>query len=492
MYKKLPFILLPFVCLLCFQSIAQQNIEIQSYNVIDTVGPYKSPLHLVVFSPDAKYVAGSGEDNNIVIWRADSNHVFRTLKGHTGRINGICYSNNGKYLASASSDGTVIVWDIIKNKALRTYVPEGTGGAKGKKVNFVVFGKDDKDILFGGDNNNITKVRDPMIGGNITQIASTAESITTGICSPDRKWFAFSSGALIYLLNLGNNDLKVIAGSSDNVTSLAFSPDNKILASKCRDRYIEFWNLVTSIKVKSIKPEYDERAPDDARIQYSPDGKYLCMGSMDNSPQMWDMDDYKLLYQLKGHTGPVPCIDFSRDGRLVASASRDSTIRIWYLAEAVLIAEENKKFANDSLTKARRLKKGLTDSNQLESELTYTNGSIPLTLNGRKVNASHPVEVQSKNISLYVWDDDQVDGDIISLNFNGQWVLNAYKLTKKKKVVNVTLNDKGNNFLLLYAHNEGDTPPNTAGVSIYDGVKETRLIMKSDLKSCDAVRLKLK
>ena len=216
------------------------------------------------------------------------------------------------------------------------------------------------------------------------------------------------------------------------------------------------------------------------------------MGSMDNSPQMWDMDDYKLLYQLKGHNGPVPDIDFSRDGRLVASASRDSTIRIWYLAEAVLIAEENKKFANDSLTKARRLKKGLTDSNQLESELTYTNGSIPLTLNGRKVNASHPVEVHSKNISLYVWDDDQVDGDIISLNFNGQWVLNAYKLTKKKKVVNVTLNENGNNFLLLYAHNEGDTPPNTAGVSIYDGVKETRLIMKSDLKTCDAVRLKLK
>ncbi len=475
------------------QATAQSKFDIQSYNVIDTVGPYRSALHLVALSPDTKYVASSGEDNNIVIWRVDSNTVFRTLKGHKGRVNDIEYTGDGKYLASASADGTVIIWDINKNKSIRSYVPEGTGGAKGKSINFVCFSKDDKDILFGGENNNITKVHTPLIGGSINQIASTAESVSTGVMSPDRKWFAFSSGALIYLMNMANSDLKVIAGSSDQVTSLAFSPDNKYLASKCKDRYIEFWNLRTSVKAKSIKPEYDERAADFSKIQYSPDGKYFCTGSLDDSPQMWDMDDYKMLYRLKGHAGPTPEIEFSRDGRLIASASQDSTIRIWYLAEAVLLAEEQKKFANDSLTKARRAKNGLTDSTKLESELTYTsNSSIPLTLNGRKVNASHPVEVMSKNVSLYVWDDDQVDGDIISLNFNGQWVLNAYKLTKKKKVVNIILNENGDNFLLLYAHNEGDTPPNTAGVSIYDGYRETRLILKSDLKSCDAVRLKLK
>ena len=492
MCKKIPFVTF-VLALLVFSSVkAQKSFDVQSYNIIDTVGPYKSALHLVRFSPNSKYVAGSGEDNNIVIWNADSNKVYKTLKGHKGRINSMAYSNDGSYLATASSDGTVILWDIVKAKPLKTFSPNGIAPGKGKKINFVCFGKDDKELLFGGDDNSVTKIRNPFTTANSSKVAGTPEAVITGVCSPDRKFLGFSSGGLIYILNIGSNDLKVIAGTSDAVTSLAFRPDNKIIAAKCKDRNIEFWDLhSTSNKVKSIKPEYDNKSPDYSQIQYSLDGKYLCTGSIDNMPQMWDMDDYKLVYTLKGHEGPVPSIDFSRDGRLIATASHDATIKIWYLEEAVLFEEANKKFNSDS-ARAKRVKKGYNDSTNLESQLTYSGGNLPLTLNGRKITASHPVEVASKTVSLYVWDDDVVDGDIISLNFNGNWVLSNYKLTKKKRVVNITLDEKGNNFLLLYAHNEGDTPPNTAGISIYDGYKETRLIMKSDLKSCDAIRLKLK
>jgi WD40 repeat protein len=475
-------------------AIGPKKFEIQSYNIIDTVGPYKTPLHYVAFSPDAKRVAGCGDDNNITVWRADSNKVYRTLKGHKGKVNCVAFSEKGEYLASASEDGTVIVWSLAKNKAIKTFSPEGVPLGKGKNISFVCFGKDDKDIMFGGEDKILTRIHNPLGAGSSSRAGSAAEGISCGVYSPDNKWFAYASTSLIYILNTANAELKVIAGSSSDIVSLSFRPDDKVLASKCRDRYIEFWDLRTSVKAKTIKPVYDIKGVDNTQIKYSPDGKYIATGSLDNSPQVWDAEDYKALYTLKGHSGPVRSLDFSRDGRLVATASEDKTIRIWYLAEAAMLAEENQKLTDNAADRERRKKKGepYNDSDNLESNVRYAEGNIPLSLNGRKVTASRPVEVASKNVSLYVWDDDQVDGDIISLNFNGKWVLNNFKLGKKKKVVNVVLDEKGNNFLLLYAHNEGDTPPNTAGISIYDGSSETRLVLKSDLKTCDAVRLKLK
>jgi WD40 repeat protein len=47
---------------------------------------------------------------------------------------------------------------------------------------------------------------------------------------------------------------------------------------------------------------------------------------------LWDAQDGRLLHVLAGHTGPVLGIDFSPDGRLLATASADSTIKIWSLS----------------------------------------------------------------------------------------------------------------------------------------------------------------
>lgn len=166
-------------------------------------------------------------------------------------------------------------------------------------------------------------------------------------------------------------------------------------------------------------------------------------------------------------------------------------IYLWYISDGQYTTEELKKMRrNPDL--AKRKQKTIVGANGVPSTISYSGDEIPQTLNDRNIKPSHAIEVHGKHITFYVWDDDQADGDVISLNLNNKWILSNYKLTKKKKVVVGTLEPGANNFLMLYAHNEGSISPNTAGVSVFDGLNEQRLNMKSDLKTCDAVRLILK
>lgn len=117
--------------------------------------------------------------------------------------------------------------------------------------------------------------------------------------------------------------------------------------------------------------------------------------------------------------------------------------------------------------------------------------NIPETFMGRDVEVSKSTfQVSSRNVSISVWDNGNlVDGDVVSIYVNGEKVIDEYELTRSKHTVDVTLKYKGYNYVLLYAHNEGYSPPNTCAVEIYDGTDNQTVTLSADLRTNGAANI---
>jgi WD40 repeat protein len=64
-------------------------------------------------------------------------------------------------------------------------------------------------------------------------------------------------------------------------------------------------------------------------IAFSPDGRWLASASYDQSIRLWDTQSGAELTTLNGHSKKVQYVAFSPDGKLLASGSNDSTVILW-------------------------------------------------------------------------------------------------------------------------------------------------------------------
>ena len=102
------------------------------------------------------------------------------------------------------------------------------------------------------------------------------------------------------------------------------------------------------------------------------------------------------------------------------------------------------------------------------------------------------LQVNNNKIKVELYDDGEVDNDIVSVYFNRNLVVDNKVLTDKAFDFTLNLVEGKTNELVLYAENLGSIPPNTALMIITDGTNRYEVRLSSDFKNNASVRFELK
>jgi serine/threonine protein kinase/WD40 repeat protein len=316
---------------------------------------------LTTLSPDGKLLASVGGDQLIRLWQMDNGNVIRTVAGAQSAVS-LGFSLDGK--------GLVVV--RLKPADKGAFPPPAFAGALGGKaslkglsetllVQFVSLdGKAGEEMPFQplalGANLRAAGVTAPvnlmaspegmmaMVGAMVPLQAREMFGPMCLALDPEKRTFAMGGvittipvpdptkppavhqeGAILIWDVTADRPRKVIRGESSMVSTLAFAPDGRTLASAAFDLSVKLWDTrtydVRGVLKGSATPVFS--------LAFSAKSSQLVAGALDGVVKMWDLNDTSTPTTFKGHINSVSSVCVAPDGRTVVAGCVDGTIRSW-------------------------------------------------------------------------------------------------------------------------------------------------------------------
>ncbi|KAF8471986.1 quinon protein alcohol dehydrogenase-like superfamily [Kalaharituber pfeilii] len=320
----------------------------------------------IKFSPasSSRMVSGSG-DGTARIWDCDTETPTHMLKGHTSWVLCVAWSPDAKLVATGSMDNTVRLWDPKTGKAIgeamkghTKWITELAWEPLHLQKDTRRFASSSKDCTIRVWDANIRRIVMTMSShtaavtcikwGGTGYIYSTSQDKTVKV------WDA-NDGKLIHTLNSHAHWVNHIALSTDFVLRTgcydhtpnvpASEEEQKAKALSRFERAATMEGVITERLVtasddftmflweplKTTKPiaRLTGHQKQVNHVSFSPDGRIIASASFDNSVKLWNARDGKFLFTLQGHVSPVYQCSFSADSRLLVSSSKDTTLKIW-------------------------------------------------------------------------------------------------------------------------------------------------------------------
>ncbi len=258
-----------------------------------------------------------GYDRAIRRWDLLEGRPRGALLGHTGTVYGL--SRHGSTLASASHDGTVRLWDLERD--VTTHVLSGHE----RGVYAVAIDPSGTQVVSGGSDGTVRWwSRASGRAGRVAREHGAPVFALAWSPTGDRVASAGAGPAILIHDARGRGPLR-LTGHQGNVWGLAWSPDGRTLASASFDKTVRLWDPGGGARAHRVLAKLDARA---YGLAFTPDGAELVVASADGRAHLIDVATGERR-ALTGHRAEVNQVRVSADGKWIASASDDGTVRVW-------------------------------------------------------------------------------------------------------------------------------------------------------------------
>jgi WD40 repeat protein/serine/threonine protein kinase/two-component SAPR family response regulator len=254
-----------------------------------------------------------------------------------GDVSALAYSPDGTQLLSGSADGRLLLWDVATGEQVRSFAGHTAF------IHQIVFSLDGRFFLSSADDRQL--ILWDVAGGEPRFVYTHPTDVITAVAfSPDGHLFAGGVGATRYVADFDpeavrdtrillwetetGNEVGQFAGHEGPVTTVAFSPDNRLLLSGGLDAVLRLWDVAGGEQMH----RFDGHSSGIMAVVFSGDGTYAASGAQDGTVIVWDVVTGDLLRQIQAHASVLHHLAFTADSSGLWSAAEDGAVHLWRTA----------------------------------------------------------------------------------------------------------------------------------------------------------------
>jgi WD40 repeat protein len=303
--------------------------EISSGRLVNTLRLDAPDEQGLAVSPAGDVVAirSRGE---ILLWDWQADKIVAAIREEVGRC--LAFSPTGAWLVAGNRDGSVNVWDTASRTLARTLrMPsrvQSVAVSHGGKL-IAAGGNDGSVLLWSFDTgeliDRLPSHQSPVLSVNFSEKDETLDSVDV---DEIKSWDILS--------RRGGPSVRPRLSAS----IWALSDDNRVAASATRalvslDYSVRLVDVATDRQLKVLE---GHKLPVTA-LAFSPDGRVLATGSWDTDIKLWDLQSGRPRQSLEGNSisSGIKTLAVSRDGKYLVTGGKEKFLRLWDLASGELI-----------------------------------------------------------------------------------------------------------------------------------------------------------